>query len=82
MPEIALEQKFIDIVAEQLGVDKRRVTPNQSAKGDLGADSLDLVELIMALEEGYEIKIDDGEPDNLENLGELQALILSKVAAK
>lgn len=83
MSEVVLEQKFIDIVAEQLAVsDKAKITPGQSAKDDLGADSLDLVELIMALEEAYDVKLEDDETGELKNLGELQVLILSRVAAK
>ena len=56
---MAVEEKLIDIIAEQLGVDKDKVKPGASFVDDLGADSLDLVELIMAMEEAFDIEIAD-----------------------
>lgn len=53
------EDKLIDIIAEQLSVDKAKVVPGASFVDDLGADSLDLVELIMAMEEAFDIEIAD-----------------------
>lgn len=51
--------KVKGIVASQLGVEETQVVPTASFTGDLGADSLDTVELIMALEEGFDIEIED-----------------------
>lgn len=56
---MSAEEKLIDIIAEQLSVDKSKVVPGASFVDDLGADSLDLVELIMAMEEAYDIEIAD-----------------------
>ena len=56
---MASEGKLIDIIAEQLSVDKDKVVPGASFVDDLGADSLDLVELIMAMEEAFDIEIAD-----------------------
>ncbi len=56
---MSVEEKLIDIIAEQLSVDKEKVVPNASFVDDLGADSLDLVELIMAMEEAFDIEIAD-----------------------
>lgn len=56
---MAVEQKLIDIIAEQLSVDKAKVVPGASFVDDLGADSLDLVELIMAMEEAFDTEIPD-----------------------
>jgi len=56
---MSVEQKLIDIIAEQLSVDKEKVVPGASFVDDLGADSLDLVELIMAMEEAFDIEIAD-----------------------
>ncbi len=56
---MSVQDKLIDIIAEQLSVDKEKVVPAASFVDDLGADSLDLVELIMAMEEAFEIEIAD-----------------------
>lgn len=53
------EDKLIDIIAEQLSVDKAKVVSSASFVDDLGADSLDLVELIMAMEEAFDTEIPD-----------------------
>ena len=54
---MAIESEMIDIIVEQLSVEREKVVPNASFVDDLGADSLDLVELIMAMEEGFDIEI-------------------------
>ena len=56
---MSVEDKLIEIIAEQLSVDKAKVVPAASFVDDLGADSLDLVELIMAMEEAFDIEIAD-----------------------
>jgi acyl carrier protein len=55
----SVDEKVKQIVAEQLGVEEAEVTPSASFVDDLGADSLDQVELVMALEEAYDIEIPD-----------------------
>ncbi len=60
-----VSQRVIDIVAEQLGVDKEKVTPETSFVHDLGADSLDTVELVMALEEEFECEIPDEDAEKI-----------------
>ena len=56
---MSVEDKLIDIIAEQLSVEKDKVVPAASFVDDLGADSLDLVELIMAMEEAFDVEISD-----------------------
>jgi acyl carrier protein len=55
----ALVEKVKQIIAEQLGVEEAEVTPSSSFIDDLGADSLDTVELVMALEENFDLEIPD-----------------------
>lgn len=59
------EQKIRDIIVEQLGVAPEKVTPEASFVDDLGADSLDTVELIMALEEAFDIEIPDEDAEKM-----------------
>jgi acyl carrier protein len=63
--EMAIEQEMIDIIVEQLSVEREKVVPNASFVDDLGADSLDLVELIMAMEEGFDIEIPDEDAEGI-----------------
>ena len=60
-----LETKVKSIIVEQLGVDESEVTPDAEFVGDLGADSLDTVELVMALEEEFGVEIDDKQAENI-----------------
>ena len=57
----SVAERVIDIVSEQLGVEKEKVSPETSFVNDLGADSLDTVELVMELEEEFDITIPDDE---------------------
>lgn len=61
----ATEQRVKEIVAEQLGVDKEKVTNDASFVDDLGADSLDTVELVMALEEEFSVEIPDEDAEKI-----------------
>ena len=58
-------EKVKQIVSEQLGVDETEVTPSASFVDDLGADSLDQVELVMALEEVFDLEISDEDAENI-----------------
>jgi len=62
---MAIEDKMADIIVEQLSVDKEKVVPGASFVDDLGADSLDLVELIMAMEEEFDIEIPDEDAEKI-----------------
>lgn len=62
---MAVEDKMVDIIVEQLSVDKDKVVQGASFVDDLGADSLDLVELIMAMEEEFDVEIPDEEAEKI-----------------
>jgi len=62
---MAVADKVKSIIVEQLGVDEEEVTPDASFVDDLGADSLDTVELVMALEEEFETEIPDEEAEKI-----------------
>jgi acyl carrier protein len=61
----SVEQKVKDIIVEQLGVDEDEVKPEASFVDDLGADSLDVVELVMALEEEFSLEISDEDAEKI-----------------
>jgi len=66
----SVEEKVIDIVAGQLGVDKEKIKPESNFVNDLGADSLDTVELVMELEEEFDISIPDEDAEKIQTVGE------------
>ncbi len=68
---MALEEKVRDIIVEQLGVNKEQVVPTASFIEDLGADSLDTVELVMAFEEEFGATIPDEDAEKLTSVGKV-----------
>jgi acyl carrier protein len=72
---MALEQEIIDIIVEQLGVDKEDVNLSKSFVEDLNADSLDLTELIMTLEERFDCEISEDEAEKLKTVGDVVAYV-------
>jgi acyl carrier protein len=68
--EDRVEERVIEIVCENLGVNKEQVTRNTSFTEDVGADSLDIVELVMELEEEFEITIPDEQAEKIKTVGE------------
>lgn len=67
---MAIEEKVKEIISEQLGVKKDEIKPESSFIDDLGADSLDTVEVVMALEEEFGIEIPDEEAEKITKVGE------------
>jgi acyl carrier protein len=65
-----MEARLRQIVVEQLGVEESKVVPSASFTNDLNADSLDLVELIMALEEEFGVEIPDEDAEKIETVGD------------
>mmetsp|Transcript_112301 Transcript_112301/g.198200 ORF Transcript_112301/g.198200 Transcript_112301/m.198200 type:complete len:114 (-) Transcript_112301:77-418(-) len=74
-----VDEKVKGIIAEQLGVDAEKVTPTASFTEDLGADSLDAVELIMAIEEAFDIEIPDEEAEKMTTPADCVAAIKAKL---
>jgi acyl carrier protein len=68
MAEKNVEDKVKQIIVEQLGVDEGEVTPSASFVDDLGADSLDTVELVMAFEEAFDIEIPDEDAEKIKTV--------------
>jgi acyl carrier protein len=73
-----LEERVKDIIVEQLGVNAEQVTPEASFIDDLGADSLDTVELIMAFEEEFGAEIPDDDAEKLTSVGKVLEYLKSK----
>ena len=67
---MALEERVAEIIVEQLGVSKDEVNPKASFIDDLGADSLDIVELVMAMEEEFDIEIPDDDAERIQTIGD------------
>ena len=74
-----VEQKVKEIIAKQLGVDQSEVTPDASFVEDLGADSLDTVELVMAFEEAFNIEIPDEDAEKIGKVKDAIDYIKNKV---
>ena len=70
-----IEARVKKIIAEQLGVEESQVTSEKSFVADLGADSLDTVELVMALEEEFGIDIPDEDADKIKTVGDVLAYL-------
>ena len=79
---MAVSEKIKSIIAEQLGVKAEEVTPQASFIDDLGADSLDTVELIMALEEEFNVEIPDEDAEKMTTVGDAVRYIEEKTANK
>jgi acyl carrier protein len=68
--EQEIEAKVIDIVAEQMGVDKSEISRETNFQTDLNADSLDIVELVMEFEDEFETNIPDDQAEKIQNIGQ------------
>ncbi|MBI3272729.1 MAG: acyl carrier protein [Planctomycetes bacterium] len=73
-----IEDRVIDIVCKQLGVTKDKVKPETSFINDLGADSLDTVELVMEIEDAFELSIPEEDADKIQTVGDAIKYIGSK----
>lgn len=74
-----IDEKVKEIIVERLGVNEEDVTPDASFIDDLGADSLDTVELVMAFEDGFGIEIPDEDAEKIQNVQDAIKYIKEKV---
>ena len=80
MADSNISDKVRDIIVQQLGVNPEQVTPEAKFIEDLGADSLDTVELVMAFEEEFDIEVPDEEAEKLQAVGDVVTYITSQQA--
>jgi acyl carrier protein len=78
MSEKSIEEKVKDIIVQQLSVNAEQVTSNASFIEDLGADSLDTVELVMAFEEEFSVEVPDEDAEKLQTVGDVVKYIEEK----
>jgi acyl carrier protein len=77
---MAIEDKVKEIIVDQLGVEAEQVKPEASFVDDLGADSLDTVELVMAFEEEFDLEIPDEDAEKIKTVGDAITYIKSKAS--
>ncbi len=75
-----LKSRIRVLVAEQLGVDPLAMKPDANIQEDLGADSLDVVEMVMAIEEAFDIEIDDEDAEAMRTLADVESYVVKQVA--
>lgn len=75
---MSINVKVKDIIVEQLGVDPEKVKAEASFIDDLGADSLDIVELVMAMEEEFDLEIPDEDAEKLKTVNDVQTYLVTK----
>ena len=76
-----LEKRMTGLIVEQLGVSKEEVSPSASFLDDLGADSLDIVELVMSMEEEFDVEIPDEDVDKLRTIGDAIGYLKERLEA-
>jgi acyl carrier protein len=76
--QMSVNPKVKDIIVDQLGVDPEKVKPEASFIDDLGADSLDIVELVMAMEEEFNLEIPDEDAEKLKTVQDVASYLQSK----
>lgn len=75
-----LEGRICTLVADHLGVDVAEVTRDASILDDLGADSLDVVELVMSLEDTFDIEVSDEEVEGMRTIGDIQQYVIGHIS--
>lgn len=75
MADSAVYEEVKQLIVERMGVDASKITPKTTFKDDLGADSLDIVELVMEMEDQFGVEVSDDDADNMTTVGEVAAFI-------
>jgi len=78
-PSRSVEERVAAIIGDQLGVDVTTLTPDAHLLDDLGADSLDVVELVMALEEEFGVEIPDDDVENIRTVSDVTEYLVARV---
>ena len=78
---MALEERVAEIIVEQLGISREEVKPEASFIEDLGADSLDIVELVMAMEETFDVEIPDDDAEKIQTIGDAVKYLKDKIGS-
>jgi acyl carrier protein len=76
---MGLQDQISEILVQQLGVTKEELVPEANFVNDLGADSLDIVELVMALEEVFDIEIPDDDAEKIKTIGDALTYVQGKI---
>lgn len=76
---MSLQTRMTDLIVEQLGVSREEVISSASFVDDLGADSLDIVELVMSMEEAFNIEIPDDDAEKIQTIGDAVAYVEERV---
>jgi acyl carrier protein len=79
---MSIEEKIIEIISQKLNLSKDQVKPEASFVDDLGADSLDLVELVMAMEEAFGMEVPDEDAEKLRTVKDVIEYVKAKVGDK
>ena len=78
---MALEERVMDLIVEQLGVSREEAVAKASFIDDLGADSLDIVELVMAMEESFDIEIPDDDAEKIQTIGDAFSYVKGRLGS-
>jgi acyl carrier protein len=79
---MGVEQRIKEIIVEQLGVSAEEIVPEASFTDDLGADSLDIVELVMAIEEEFSLEIPDDDAEKIQTIGDAISYVEERTEGK
>lgn len=81
MNQMSVSDRVTRVIAEQLGIDRAEVKPEKNGYGDLGCDSLDAIEIVMAIEEEFEIEIGDEDAEKMQSVADVIAYVEKATAA-